>query len=159
MSDLRNPFDTEQFPALQADSETPLAVPSDEEQAAFFSRLSAQLDESDVAPEWHARTVGYLHCNPALRRKVLSAAAAVSLSCLAFGAIHVRETSRPAAPIRLPEGYMLLHNADGQVVAAATNERTSDAARQDAWAELQELLSKPSSNSPGDAIAVSSHRP
>ena len=162
MTDVRYPVDSElsETPGPEpGGDETPHPVPSEADQAAFFLRLSAELDEMDLepAPMWQARTLGYLALDPLLRRRTMAALATLTLTCLAFGGYTLYQATRPAAPLRLPPGYMLLHTAGGQVVATATHEEPQrEALRQDAWAELQELLKKPASSAPGDAIAVSS---
>lgn len=132
-----------------------------EQQAAFFARLDAHLDEPEHQPEptWKARTIGHFVLNPNAYR--LSMIACVTTLIVAGGWVgySVHLANQPPEPLRLPQGYLLVSTPDGQVIAVMDEQKaTPEEAelQKAALRELHQLLSEPSRSYAADGIAVSS---
>lgn len=148
------------MPSNRQDSEVTPPDVCPEQQAAFFARLDAQLDDPGHEPEpgWKARTIGHLVLNPQAYR--LSMIACITTLVVAGGwvgyAVHL--ANQPPEPLQLPQGYLLVSTPDGQVIAVRDEQEVTpeeDELRRAALRELHQLLAEPSKSYAADGIAVS----
>jgi|GEM_PF-4335341 len=140
------------------------ATPPDvapEQQAAFFARLDAQLDDEGHQPEptWKARTLGHFALNPQAYRLAMTACITTVVVAGGWVSYMVHLSNQPPEPLRLPQGYLLISTPDGQVIAVRDEQKVTPEEvelRTAALRELQHLLSEPAKDYPADGIAVSS---